>query len=42
MFDNCRIYNQEHTPYYKCANLLETHFSCRLRSRQQLLGADNK
>lgn len=32
--DNCRIYNNESTQYYKCANLLEEYFKSRLRARQ--------
>jgi histone acetyltransferase len=33
VFDNCRFYNQQHTPYYKCANMLEAYFDSRLQSR---------
>jgi len=34
IFDNCRFYNQEHTIYYKCANLLEEYFHSRLKAKQ--------
>jgi len=27
IFDNCRTYNESHTPYYKCANKLEEFFN---------------
>lgn len=27
IFDNCRTYNESHTPYYKCANKLEEYFN---------------
>lgn len=33
VFDNCRLYNQPHTPYYKCANMLEEYFFHRLKAR---------
>ena len=32
VFNNCRAYNQEHTPYYKCANVLESYFRDRIKS----------
>lgn len=31
IFDNCRLYNQENTPYYKCANTLERDFQTMLK-----------
>ncbi|KAL1920273.1 uncharacterized protein VTP21DRAFT_1419 [Calcarisporiella thermophila] len=31
IFDNCRTYNAEGTPYYKCANRLEKYFKDRLK-----------
>lgn len=31
IFDNCRLYNGEHTNYGRCANRLETYFNERLQ-----------
>ena len=31
VFDNCRLYNQETTPYYKCANTVERDFRVLLK-----------
>ena len=31
IFDNCRYYNGTDTPFYRCAEVLETHFVQRLK-----------
>ncbi|KAJ3126220.1 histone acetyltransferase [Nowakowskiella sp. JEL0407] len=31
IFNNCRLYNEDGTPYFKCANKLEKYFNERLR-----------
>ena len=32
VFDNCRLYNPADTPFYQCAEVLETFFVQRLKS----------
>jgi hypothetical protein len=38
IFDNCRLYNTAETPFYQCAEVLDTFFVQRLKSLKDRIG----
>lgn len=41
IFDNCRYYNPKESPFYKCAESLESYFVSKVKGLRDRL-ADNK
>lgn len=39
IFDNCRLYNTPDTPFYQCAEVLDTFFGQRIKALKGRLGS---